>query len=148
MLCLTPAICSPNDVRLGKPDKVDPSGGNRALRTFRAYRKCDPRERRAHNLRRQHKRSVGKSSRVDETYIKVGGQWKFLYRAVDKACKTVDFLLRAHRDKAAARRFLGKAIDQNGAPQTITVDKSGAKLAALEALNAKRETPIKIRQSK
>ncbi|MEM5331988.1 DDE-type integrase/transposase/recombinase [Paraburkholderia sp. JHI2823] len=58
------------------------------------------------------------------------------------------FLLRAHRDKAAARRYFEKATDQNGEPETITVDKSGANLAALEALNAGRDTPIKIRQNK
>jgi putative transposase len=97
---------------------------------------------------RRHKRPVGKSWRMDETYVKVKGHWKFLYRAVDKEGNTVDFLLRAHRDKAAARRYFEKAIDQNGEPETITVDKSGANLAALEALNAERETPIKIRQNK
>jgi putative transposase len=97
---------------------------------------------------RKRKRRVGKSWRMDETYVKVKGQWKFLYRAVDKEGNTVDFLLRAHRDKAAARRYFEKAIDQNGEPETITVDRSGANLAALEALNAERETPIKIRQNK
>jgi putative transposase len=97
---------------------------------------------------RKRKRPVGKSWRMDETYVKVKGQWKFLYRAVDKEGNTVDFLLRAHRDKAAARRYFEKAIDQNGEPETITVDRSGANLAALEALNAERETPIKIRQNK
>ncbi|MGF6980420.1 transposase-like protein [Paraburkholderia sp. JPY465] len=80
--------------------------------------------------------------------MKVKGQWKFLYRAVDKEGNTVDFLLRAHRDRAAARRYFEKAIDQNREPETITVDRSGANLAALEALNAERETPIKIRESK
>ncbi|MBB5503126.1 transposase-like protein [Paraburkholderia sp. MM5384-R2] len=74
--------------------------------------------------------------------------WKYLYRAVDKAGNTVDFLLRAHRDKAAARRYFEKAIEQNGEPETITVDRSGANLAALEALNAVRLTPIKVRQNK
>jgi putative transposase len=97
---------------------------------------------------RNRKRPVGKSWRVDETYVKVKGQWKYLYRAVDKAGNTVDFLLRAHRDKAAARRYFEKAIDHNGEPGTITVDKSGANLAALEALNAERSTPIKVRQNK
>jgi len=97
---------------------------------------------------RKRKRPVGKSWRVDETYVKVKGQWKYLYRAVDKAGNTVDFLLRAHRDKAAARRYFEKAIEQNGEPETITVDKSGANLAALEALNAERLTPIKVRQNK
>ena len=97
---------------------------------------------------RRHKRPVGRSWRMDETYVKVKGQWKFLYRAVDKGGNTVDFLLRAHRDKAAARRYFEKAIDQNGEPETITVDKSGANLAAPEALNAGRATPIRIRQNK
>jgi transposase-like protein len=97
---------------------------------------------------RRYKRPVGKSWRMDETYGRSGGQWKFLYRAVDKEGNTVDFLLRAHRDKAATRRYFEKAIDQNGEPETITVDKSGANLAALEALNAERETPIKVRQNK
>ena len=97
---------------------------------------------------RKRKRPVGKSWRVDETYVKVKGQWKYLYRAVDKAGTTVDFLLRAHRDTAAARRYFEKAIEQNGEPETITVDKSGANLAALEALNAERLTPIRVRQNK
>ncbi|MGF6970531.1 transposase-like protein [Paraburkholderia sp. WC7.3g] len=78
----------------------------------------------------------------------MGGQWKYLYRAVDKAGNTLDFLLRAHRDKAAARRYFEKAIDRNGIPETVTIDKSGANLAALEAINADREAPIRIRQSK
>ncbi|WP_143327261.1 IS6 family transposase [Paraburkholderia hospita] len=97
---------------------------------------------------RQYKRPVGKSWRMDETYIKVGGQWKYLYRAVDKAGSTVDFLLRARRDKVAARRYFEKAIGNNGEPETVTIDKSGANLAALDALNAEREMPIRIRQVK
>jgi transposase-like protein len=97
---------------------------------------------------RKHKRPMGKSWRMDETYIKVKGQWKYLYRAVDKEGQTVDFLLRAHRDEAAARRYFEKAIDQNGTPETVTVDKSGASLAALKAINADRETPVKVRQNK
>jgi putative transposase len=94
------------------------------------------------------KRPIGKIWRMDETYIKVKGEWKYLYRAVDKAGNTVDFLLRAHRDKAAAKRYFEKSIDQNGEPDVVTIDKSGANLAALEAINADRETPIKIRQRK
>src|SRR3981189_2494856 len=96
---------------------------------------------------RKHKRPVDKSWRMDETYVKVRGQWKYLYRAVDKSGNTVDFLLRAHRDKAAARRYFEKAIDGNGAPETVTMDKSGANLAALQAINAGRETTIKVRQA-
>jgi putative transposase len=69
-----------------------------------------------------------------------------LYRALDEAGNTVDFLLRAPRVKAGARCYLKKAIVCNGAPETLTRDKSGANLAALHAINAERETPIKIRQ--
>ena len=57
---------------------------------------------------RVRKRPVGKIWRVDETYVKVKGQWKYLYRAVDKAGDTIDFLLRDHRDKAAAKRYFDK----------------------------------------
>jgi putative transposase len=97
---------------------------------------------------RKHKQPVGKSWRMDETYIKVKGQWKYLYRAVDKAGQTVDFLFKAKRDKVAARRFFEKSIAQNGVPETVTIDKSGSHLAALHAVNAVRETPITIRQVK
>jgi putative transposase len=100
------------------------------------------------NAFRRHKRPVGKSWRMDETCVKVKGQWKYLYRAVEKQGNTVDFLLRAHRDKAAVRRYFDRAIDQNGDPETITVDKSGASLATLEGLNAERSTPIKLLQNK
>jgi putative transposase len=97
---------------------------------------------------RKHKRPVGRSWRVDETYIKVKGSWKYLYRAVDKAGNTIDFLFRAKRDRAAARRFFEKAIGQNGSPETITIDKSGSNLATLNAVNAERETSIEVRQIK
>ncbi|MFM0043489.1 IS6 family transposase [Paraburkholderia sediminicola] len=97
---------------------------------------------------RHHKRPVGKSWKMDETYIWVKGEWRYLYRAVDKDGNTIDFLLRAKRDKVAARRFFEKSIDKNGVPETVTIDKSGANLAALHVINAERETPIKIRQSK
>lgn len=61
---------------------------------------------------------------------------------------TVDFLLRAHRDKAAARRYFEKAIAQNGAPEIVTMDKSGANQAALQGINTERETPVKVLQVK
>ncbi|WP_087740496.1 IS6 family transposase, partial [Paraburkholderia piptadeniae] len=97
---------------------------------------------------RRCKRTVGKSRRIDETYIRIRGEWRYLYRAVDKAGNTVDFLLRARRDKAAARAYFEKAIDQNGEPETVTIDKSGSNLAALQAINARREVPIRVRQKK
>jgi putative transposase len=68
---------------------------------------------------RRRKRAVGRSGCVDETYIKIKGKWKYMYRAVDKAGHTVDFLLRAHRDKAAAQRYFEKSIDQNGESERL-----------------------------
>lgn len=63
---------------------------------------------------RRRKRPVGSRWRMDETYIRIGGQWKYLYRAVDRLGHTVDFLRTAKRDLAAARRFFERAIDLNG----------------------------------
>jgi len=60
------------------------------------------------------KRSVWTSWRMDETYIKVRGEWNYLYRAVDKFGKTIDFLLTEQRDEKAARKFLNKAIGRHG----------------------------------
>jgi transposase-like protein len=97
---------------------------------------------------RKHKRPVGESWRMDETYIKVQGQWKYLYRAVDKEGKTIDFLLRAQRDKAAATRFFKKARGQNGDPVKVTMDKSGANKAAMDGINKDRDVPIEVRQIK
>jgi transposase-like protein len=85
---------------------------------------------------------------MDETYIKIKGQWKYLYRAVDKEGQTIDFLLTAHRDKKAAKRFLKKAVSQHGLPDKITIDKSGANAAAIEALKEETGQEIKIRQIK
>jgi putative transposase len=55
---------------------------------------------------RTRKHLVGHGWRMDETYVRVKGSWKYLYRAVDKAGATVDFLLTAKRDRKAALRFL------------------------------------------
>ncbi|MBB3259276.1 transposase-like protein [Paraburkholderia bannensis] len=96
---------------------------------------------------RRCKRAVGKSWRTDETYIRVRGGWKSVSRR-RKDWRHDRFLLRAHRDKVAARRYFEKAIAQNGEPETVTIDKSGSNLAALQALNVERETPIRIRQKK
>ena len=94
--------------------------------------------------------TVGRRWRMDETYIKIKGQWKYLYRAVDTAGNTVDFLLTAKRDAAAALRFFRKAIGQHGEPEVVTIDKSGANTAALATLNAgkPKEEAITVRQSK
>jgi transposase-like protein len=97
---------------------------------------------------RRRKRPVGLSWRMDETYIKVAGQWKYLYRAVDRDGDTIDFLLRAKRDHAAARQFLERAIGLHGVPEKITVDKSGANTAAILSVNEDSGASIKLRQNK
>ena len=78
-------------------------------------------------------RKVMKSSadswRMDETYIKVKGEWVYLYRAVDKLGNTIDFMLPQKRDKPAATRFFIQAIGYAGLPEKVAIDKSGANLA-------------------
>src|ERR1700744_63314 len=85
---------------------------------------------------------------MDETYIKVHGRWRYFYRAVDRDGDTVDFLLTARRDEAAARRFLKRAIDRHGKPKTITIDKSGANTAAIISYNKDHGACIELRQCK
>ena len=85
---------------------------------------------------------------MDETYIKVKGVWKDLYRAVDKEGNTIDFLLTAKRDKAAAMRFFEKAMRDNGAPEKVTMDKSGANKAALDQIIEDKEVAVLVRQVK
>ena len=97
---------------------------------------------------RARKSPVGSSWRLDETYVKVKGVWKYLYRAVDKAGATVDFLLTAKRDRKAALRFLRKAVRHNGTPGKITIDKSGANTAAIESHNIETKAGIEMRQIK
>jgi transposase-like protein len=97
---------------------------------------------------RKYKRPVGRSWRMDETYIKVKVVWKYLYRAVDKEGNTVDFLLTAKRDKAAAKHFFDKAMQDHGVPEKVTMDKSGANKAAIDEMSAGREIPIVVRQVK
>ena len=97
---------------------------------------------------RRLKRPVGTSSRIDETYIKVSGEWKYLYRAVDRAGHTIDFLLRGKRDLPAARRFFERAIDLHGVPEKVTIDKSGANTAAIGGLCTDSGVGMEERQSK
>jgi putative transposase len=94
------------------------------------------------------KRPVWVSWRMDETYIRVKGQWYYLYRAVDKTGQTIDFLLTEHRDEAAARRFLTKAIRRHGVPDKITIDGSAANEAAIKSYNTDNGTAIEIRKIK
>ena len=102
---------------------------------------------------RSRKRPTGSSWRMDETYVKVNGQWMYLYRAVDKFGDTVDFMLSETRDGKSARRFFRKAIETNGVPDKVVIDKSGANLAGLQWTNvmlkfAKDNRQIRILQVK
>jgi transposase-like protein len=101
------------------------------------------------------KRLSGKESNA--RWATVGGWTKrtsrskasgsILYRAVDRDGQTIDFLLTAHRDKKAALRFFKKAVRQHGLPDKVTIDKSGANTAALEALQEDTGHAIEIRQN-
>ena len=86
-------------------------------------------------FRKSHKKSVNNSWRMDETYIKVKGVWHYFYRAVDKFGNTIDFMLSEKRDKTAAKAFFHKAIKLHGLPEKVTMDKSGANKAGIDAVN-------------
>ncbi|MEZ8881650.1 IS6 family transposase [Vibrio lentus] len=87
-----------------------------------------------HNLRCK-KKAVSGSWRMDETYIKVKGEWLYYYRAVDKFGHVVDYYLSPNRNEAAAKAFLNKALTQNGLPEKVVIDGSKSNYAALDALN-------------
>jgi putative transposase len=76
---------------------------------------------------------------MDETYIRVKGKWTYLYRAVDKLGKTLDFMLSERRNKAAATKFFARALEVNGLPRKIVIDKSGANTAGITAINRMRK---------
>jgi transposase, IS6 family len=101
---------------------------------------------------RPHLRMTNGSWRVDETYIRVKGEWVYLYRAVDSAGQTIDFLLSPKRDAAAAKRFFRKALKQPHTvnPRTITVDNNAAYPIAMKTM--KRDAELwrfaKLRQVK
>ena len=84
---------------------------------------------------RSSKRSVCRSWRMDETCVKVRGQWVYLCRSVAKHGETVDLMLSTRRDSAAAKRFFRQAVASNGVPEKVVIDKSGSNLAGLQWQN-------------
>jgi transposase-like protein len=102
------------------------------------------------------KRTVTGKWHLDETYIKVRGQWMYLYRAIDSVGDTVEFFFSEHRDLLAAKRFLRKAFQRHGRPERIVIDGSQTNGEAILSCDAesrlrdrsrRRLKPIRIRQS-
>jgi transposase-like protein len=100
---------------------------------------------------RRYERRVGDSWRVDETYVKVSGRWVFLYRAVDRQGKTVEFYLSPRRDRAAATAFFRQALRHHGEPRVVTLDAFAPNHSALRRMgmrnefNYRGEDPMRIR---
>ena len=101
---------------------------------------------------RKYLKPTNDSWRVDETYIKVKGKWKYLYRAVDSNGNTLDFMLSAKRDSSAAKRFLNKVLKakHSNQPRVINVDKNAAYTIAVEELKQSGllSTDCELRQEK
>lgn len=102
------------------------------------------------------KRTVTGKWHVDETYLKVRGQWMYLYRAIDSVGDTVEFYFSAQRDLPAAKRFFRKALKRHGRPDRVVIDGSQTNRAAivscdtanrLQNSSRRRLKPIRIRQS-
>src|ERR687891_1362357 len=96
---------------------------------------------------RPHLKATDKSYRIDETYIKVKGKDRYLYRAVGSTGQTIDFLLTARRDKESAKRFFRKVFsaEENPMARVLNVDKNPAYPAAVRALKAEGTLPARVR---
>ena len=94
---------------------------------------------------KRYARSVGGSWRMDETYVRVRGEWMYLYRAVDKIGKTVDFFLSRNRDVNAAKAFLRKAMRQQRTPVKITLDAYAASHRAVSDMKESGQLPKRVR---
>ncbi len=101
---------------------------------------------------KRYKRPVSQKWHIDKTYIKIKGQWHYLYRAIDSQGNTVDFMLTKFHDitVTVAKRFFKQAIRHHPCPLIVTIDKSGANHAAIDSFNAgfTRYKPVTIRQNK
>lgn len=87
------------------------------------------------DVARRRKGPCDRSWRMDETYIKVKGNWVYLYRAVDKHANTLDFMLSPRRNKPAATKFFAKMLEVNRLPRKIVIAKGGANTVGIKAFN-------------
>src|SRR5918999_624699 len=101
---------------------------------------------------RPHLKMSGTSYRLDETYVKVGKEWKYLYRAIDSTGQTIEFMLSAKRDVSAAKRFFKKLMraEHRRLPFSISVDKNAAYPEAFSTSQAEKIVPqdCKLRRVK
>ena len=94
---------------------------------------------------RRHLKSTNKSWRVDETYIRVKGRWCYLYRAIDSAGATIDFLLSARRDAHAAKQLFCKALNDPSHPQPRVINTDLAPIYASAIPAIKKEGTLRRR---
>jgi transposase, IS6 family len=94
---------------------------------------------------RRHLKPTNKSWRVDETYIRVSGRWCYLYRAIDSTGATIDFLLSALRDAAAAERLFRKALSDPAHPQPRVINTDKARLYCSAIAGVKEEGTLRRR---
>ena len=92
---------------------------------------------------RRHLKPTNKSWRVDETYIRVNGHWCYLYRAIDSTGATIDFLLSALRDAAAAKRLFGRALSDPSHPQPRVINTDHARRYGSAIAGAKAEGTLR-----
>ena len=95
-------------------------------------------------------RKTNDSWKLDETYVKIKGKWKYLYRAVDKEGKTLDFYLSSHRDQLAASRFLKKLLlaRHTITPRVINTDENPSYIPAIESAKETNDLPRKTEHRK
>lgn len=96
---------------------------------------------------RPHLKMTGTSYRIDETYVKVGRSWKYVYRALDKDGQTIEFLIAANRDIPAVKRFFKKMMraDHRRLPLSISVDKHASYPDAFSASQQEKVLPFDCR---
>ncbi|MFA3920936.1 IS6 family transposase [Ruegeria hyattellae] len=117
---------------------VDHATLNRWVAKYSPLVACEAQKRKA---------NTAESWRMDETYVKVRGEWVYLYRAVDRDGQTLDFMLSEKRDTKAAKKFFANALLNNGIPKRITIDKSRSNAAGIKEVNKifkRLQIPVKI----